>query len=222
VHHGGQRHPDAPAQGERLADAAERYTRAGWPVLPVRLPIAARPPGVAVPALRPVGRRLPPDPATAREWWSECPRGIAAPTGIMFDVLVLPEAIGRRTLESFRTCANLIAHDPAGWWWFFVTPGSSPVPDFPRGHGVTLLGGGALVPLPPTPLPAHPSSPTTSAAPIPLTWDTSPPDSASARLPHSLSVQWAAVKAFAAPGPPVPDQPDDPDEGRTGTGPAHP
>jgi hypothetical protein len=191
--------PDTRPHIATLAEAAQELARLNWPILPVRTPISPPRSADYLPAPTLTSTLTPQDPITAREWWSDGPYGIAAHTGAKFDVLVLPEHIGPHAIHSIKGCANLAARDPGGRWFMFVTPGHPPVPDIPRGQGVSMLRDGALVLLPPTPLgdgamtwaTGHNGTKETTHAASPL------PDLAKVRFPHSLNTQWAAVRAFS-------------------------
>lgn len=166
-------------------EAAVRYVTEGWPVVPTRLPLRFTPAGArgAVSRRDLVSGRPPADPGTARDWWSERPYGIAAITGVLFDVLVLPESLGRSVVAACAPRRPATIVHPEGFRLFLVTAGVELIPDFPRGCGVSVYGGGSHVLLPPTP-----------SAGGALTWADA--DRAVVSVAHSLSVQWAAVRSL--------------------------
>jgi len=71
-------------------------------------------------------------------------------------------------------------------WQFLVAPGSPSIPDLPRHSGARLLGKGETILLPPTP--------TVGGAARWIARPTLP----ETKLPHSLHVQWAVVRATTA------------------------
>jgi hypothetical protein len=165
-----------PTVTNALTAAAVRYCAAGWPILPTYHPDADRL----------VCGYAPPDPQTASAWWSQRPYGIACRTGELFDVLQVPPWLGQRvfaTLDHYATVAAVERSLEAAWL-FFVTPGSPGIPDLPRGVGVQLHGAGGWVPLPPTSLPGGA-----------VRWVNRP---SQLKLPHSLNLQWALVRAVSA------------------------
>lgn len=159
----------------RLRDAAIGYVRAGWPILPVDTPTADRL----------ICHRCPRDEATVRDWWSEEPYGIACRLGAEFDVVDMPATLGEPVFEA------LSQHHPppvvevplTGRWQFLVTPGSPRIADLPCTSGVRLLGRGRWILLPPTPV-------------VGGTVTTIGQGRLDGRLPHSMTVQWAALRAL--------------------------
>jgi hypothetical protein len=166
----------ALSAAHELAVAAARYSAAGWPILPVRQPAADRL----------VCGQSPPDPETAREWWSDQPYGIACRTGVLFDALQVPRWLGRRLLPAVEHNATVIEVERSleAAWLFLVTPGSPGIPDLPRAVAVRLHGRGAWVLLPPTPTLG--GSARWIVRPVEL------------RLPHSLTMQWSVIRAVSA------------------------
>jgi hypothetical protein len=132
-----------------LADAALRYTLAGWPIVPVRLPPPCDAPTVPLRAL--VSHRPPSDADTARDWWTGGGYGIAVLVGVLFDVLVVPQRIGPTVAELLARCQPCAIAHPGGWWLFLATRGAPTLTDLPRRSGIELLGAGTQVLLPPTP-----------------------------------------------------------------------
>jgi hypothetical protein len=156
----------------RLRAAAVRYCAAGWPILPVYLDtdglVCGRPPA---------------DAAAAHEWWSERAYGIACRTGELFDVLRVPRWLGERMLPAVEHSVTVVEVEKSAEcpWFFLVTADSSYIPDLPHVvSGVSLLGSGGLVLLPPTPS---------------VRWVVR---QAELHLPHSLTLQWAAFHAAIA------------------------
>lgn len=149
---GGERPGPDGIVGNRavLAEAAVRYVLAGWPVVPVRLPVAGD--GPAVPLRSLVSHRAAPDVATAQEWWTTGTYGIGVLAGIVFDMLVVPARIGPATAELLRRSRPCAVGHPDGWWLFPVRVGSEWLTDLPRGSGISLLGAGTQVVVPPTPV----------------------------------------------------------------------
>lgn len=170
--------PDASTV-EVLRGAAAEYSRTGWPVLP----------------LNPKTGRLvcsqPPDgPECAEQWW-ERPYGIACRTGDLFDVLQVPSWLGEHMLPAVGqlACVWEVQIPLVRTWWFMVTPGAPVVAEF--GYFVRtgrLHRAGSYVVMPPTPIVDGCSR-----------WVTRQPGRLAAdRLPHSLAIQWAAIRAVGA------------------------
>lgn len=157
-----------------MACAAVRYVTAGWPILPASQPAADRL----------VCGFSPPDPETAREWWADRPYGIACRTGVLFDALQVPPWLGRRLLPPVEHYATVIEVERSleAYWLFLVTAGSPGIPDLPRAVTVRLHGSGGWILLPPTAMPGGS-----------VRWVNHPAD---LRLPHSLTLQWAAIRAI--------------------------
>jgi len=157
-----------------LTASAVRYSTAGWPILPVCQPTADRL----------ICGHTPPDPQTAREWWADQPYGIACRTGVLFDALQVPPWLGRRLLPAVEHYATVIEVERSlqAAWLFLVTPHSPGIPDLPRAVAVRLHGTGGWILLPPTPTLGGGAR-----------WIAHPP---TLRLPHSLTLQWAAVRAI--------------------------
>ena len=164
---------DVPKAHE-LTVAAVRYCASGWPILPVCQPTADRL----------VCGQTPPDPDTARQWWADQPYGIACRTGVLFDALQVPPWLGRRLLPAVEHYGTVIEVERSleAYWLFLVTAGSPGIPDLPRAVTVRLHGTGGWILLPPTPTLGGASR-----------WINRPPD---LRLPHSLTLQWAAIRAI--------------------------
>lgn len=168
----------------RLREAAVEYTQAGWPILPIETPTADRL----------ICGTSPRDTATAQEWWTDQPYGIACYTGEIFDALEMPTQLGEQVLPmlSQQDPPAVVEVPLTGNWLFLVTPGSRRIPDLPPGSGVRLHGKGRWILLPPTPVVGGS-----------VTWISRP----NGRLPHSMTAQWAARRALfsARRGPrPVP------------------
>lgn len=158
----------------RLRDAAIGYVRAGWPILPVDTPTADRL----------ICGRSPSDEATAHDWWSDQPYGIACSTGDAFDALEVPTRLGERVLHALAQYGPpaVIEVPLTGTWLFLVTPRSPRIPDLPHGCGVRLHGEGRRILLPPTPVVGG------TVAWVGQTEER--------RLPHSMTAQWAALRAL--------------------------
>jgi hypothetical protein len=175
-----------------LLDAAISYAAAGWPVIPVALPVQEW--GGAVPVRRLVVGRPAPDGQVARDWWADRPYGIALRAGAPFDVLTVPARVGPAIVAHFPPGAMLAAEHPDGRWLLLVTPGARLTEDLPRRCGVTLHGAGSHILLPPTPV-----------ADGELSWAVRPDRRSglvardgSIRAPHSLTVQAVAARLLFA------------------------
>ncbi|MGH3991355.1 MAG: hypothetical protein ACRDSN_02695 [Pseudonocardiaceae bacterium] len=158
--------------GERLRAAAVRYSTQGWPIVPT-CPVTGRL----------VCTRPPDGPETAHEWWSDKPYGIACLTGTQFDALQVPQWLGQRVLPGMPHLAAVIeVRRPLDCdWYFLITPGSPTITELPRlTTGVRHHGAGHWIALPPTEN---------------ALWVSRQAD---LRLPHSLTVQWAVVRAAIA------------------------
>ena len=129
-----------------------------------------------------VCRRPPDDAETALDWWSDRPYGIAALTGVVFDALQLPNWLGQRVLPAVEHLAAVtdLRRPQDCDWFFLITPGSPRIRDLPAAAEVRLHGVGGLVLLPPTPRAG---------------WVSRHSD---LRLPHSLTMQWAVLRAITA------------------------
>lgn len=158
-----------------------RYSTAGWPIVPVCQPTADRL----------VCGFSPPDPNTAREWWADEPYGIGCRTGVLFDVLQVPPWLGKRLLPAVEHHAAVIEVERAleAVWLFLVTTGSRRISDLPRAVHIQLHTAGGWILLPPTPTLG--GSTRWVCRPTPLRPD-------ELRLPHCLTLQWAAVRAITA------------------------
>jgi hypothetical protein len=157
----------------RLREAAVGYARAGWPILPVETPTADRL----------ICGRSPADADDAHDWWSDQPYGIACGTGEAFDALEVPTQLAERMLPALAQHGEpaVIEVPLTGTWLFLVTPRSPRIADLPARSGVRLHGRGRWILLPPTPVIGGN-----------VTWIGRP----TGRLPHSMTVQWAAVRAL--------------------------
>lgn len=165
----------------QLAHAARSYVQAGWPILPVA----------------PEGDRLaagmsPSDTQTVDDWWGERPYGIGCRTGVVFDALSIPVAVGPAALRRLRGLSTRGAVIDRGTreWLCLVSPGARMIPELriaSRLYSTTaaswvprLYGFGDWITLPPT----------THAAGN-VSWI-----SEDSQLPHSLNAQWALVRAL--------------------------
>ena len=160
----------------RLRDSAVDYARAGWPILPVETPTADRL----------ICGRCPPDPQTAHEWWTDEPYGIACRTGEVLDAVEMPSQLGELVLPALEQhgAVAVVEVPLTGRWLFLVTPGAPRITDLPADSGVRLRGRGWWILLPPTVIIGGTVS-----------WiGRSGPD---CRLPHSMTVQWAALRALS-------------------------
>lgn len=158
----------------RLRAAAVDYATTGWPILPVATPTADRL----------ICGRCPPDPETAYEWWSdEEPYGIACRTGEVFDVVEMPARLGELALPALSQHGHpaIVEVPLTGTWMFLVTPGARRITDLPGDSQVRLRGRGWWILLPPTLVVGG------AVAWVGL---------AGRRIPHSLTVQWAALRAL--------------------------
>lgn len=188
------RTPDALR--DALCEAAVAYTAAGWPIVPTEAPTFRDP----------VCNRPPASTAVARDWWSDRPYGIACAVGHLFDVIDVPALIGRGMLLrlSQSHAPVLRVHDDHGneHWRFLVTPGSPRITDLPRDSPVRLLKRGRTITLPPTPAEGVTPqwiayAPTASSAAHTLL-PTAPEVLSLRGLPHSLQVQWTALRTVVA------------------------
>lgn len=163
----------------RLRATATHLVAAGWPIVAVSHPDAEQ---VVV-------DRCVPDAGTAADWWADEPYGIACRTGALFDAVEVPSWLGPLVLPAVEHCATVveIVRPLAATWLFLVTPGSPRIPDLPRDAHARLLGSGDLVVLPPSIVLG--GSTRWVARPRPLD---------DLRLPHSLALQWAVVRAVVA------------------------
>ena len=96
----------------------------------------------------------------------------------------MPPWLGRRLLPAVEHYATVIEVERSlqAAWLFLVTPHSPGIPDLPRAVAVRLHGTGGWILLPPTPTLGGGAR-----------WIAHPP---TLRLPHSLTLQWAAVRAI--------------------------
>jgi hypothetical protein len=165
-----------PYATHELTLAAVRYRAAGWPIVPVCHPTADRL----------VCGHTPPDPDTARAWWSDQPYGIACRTGVLFDALQVPPWLGKRLLPTVEHYATVLEVERSlgAAWLFLVTRGSPRIPDLPRAAAVELHGAGGWILLPPTPTLGGSAR-----------WINRPPE---LRLAHSLTLQWAVIRAVTS------------------------
>jgi hypothetical protein len=181
---------------DSLCDAAVAYAAGGWSILPTRgpgfeEPVCLRPPVAAEHAFG---------------WWSDRAYGIACRTGDLFDTVAVSAELGRAMLP------RLVAHhlpvlrvfdrERVETWHFLVTPGSPRIADLPRASPVRLIGRGGCIPLPPTPIAdvavrwlAYEPGVVARVRMLPVVT----PELVSLRtLPHSLQLQWAALRTLTA------------------------
>lgn len=159
----------------RLRQAAVEYVAAGWPILPVETPTADRL----------ICGRCPPDAKTAYAWWSDEPYGIACRTGEVFDAVQMPARLGELVLPALAQYGPpaVVEAPLTGDWLFLVTPGSPRITDLPADSQVRLRGKDWWILLPPTPVIGGRASWIGRAG-------------VDGRLPHSMAVQWAALRAL--------------------------
>jgi Bifunctional DNA primase/polymerase, N-terminal len=159
----------------RLREAAVSYARAGWPILPVETPGADRL----------ICGLCPEDAATADDWWSDEPYGIACYTGVIFDAVQMPKRLGKLVLPMLAQHGQpaVIEVPITGSWLFLVPPDAPRIADLPGNSGVRLIGRGRWILLPPTPVIGGEVSWIGQSGP-------------NSRLPHSMNVQWAAHRAL--------------------------
>lgn len=159
----------------QLQGAAVRLCANGWPILPVCYPTADRL----------VIGITPPDPETAADWWSEQPYGIACRTGELFDAIQVPIWLGERLLPAVEHYATVIEvrRSLEAFWLFLVTKGARRITDLPRNCGLIVRGTGEWILVPPTPTLGGGTRWVARQREL--------------RLPHSLSLQWAAVRAVS-------------------------
>lgn len=161
----------------RLREAAIEYVQAGWPILPVESPTADRL----------ICGRCPPDAATAHDWWTDEPYGIACRTGEAFDVLEMPTRLGELVLSMLSQHGHpaVIEVPYTGNWLFLVTAGSPRITDLPADSRVRLRSTGDWILLPPTIIVGG------TVSWIGLA-------NRDSRLPQSMTAQWAALRALVA------------------------
>lgn len=169
-------HPDLVA---RLRATAARLVSAGWPIVPVTHPDAERL----------VVDRCVPDAATAAQWWADEPYGVAVRTGLLFDVVDVPSWLGPLVLPAVAHHATVVetVRPLSATWSFLVTTGSPRIPDLPRGVDVRLRGVGDRLVLPPSTVLGGSTR-----------WVARARALDDLRLPHSLTLQWAVVRAVVA------------------------
>jgi hypothetical protein len=191
----------------RLRRAALRYIEHGWPVTPGACLAGDRfvcgRPGCHItgchPALESWQDSASTDVAKVAVWWRQRPYTVLLATGIAFDVLEVPAALGLRTLGAARlhagvpgpmrtTGAGPVAVTPTGRWMFLVQPGAALRPELENRLDVLHHGPGSWIPAVPNRMPEGT-----------VRWAV-PPEQTLWRLPRSLAVQDMLVDALGALG----------------------
>jgi Bifunctional DNA primase/polymerase, N-terminal len=85
-------------------------------------------------------------------WWAEAPFSVLLATGHAFDVIDVPERIGRTAVREARI--GPVAVSPEGRWLFFVAPGDGLRRELADQPDVVLHDRGSWIAAPPTRTPA--------------------------------------------------------------------
>lgn len=179
----------------RLRHAALRLAMHGWPVTPGASLRAGRfdcgrpgcPTTACHPALEGWEEAASQQPARVAGWWRYAPHSVLLPTGVVFDVLEVPAALGALAVRRSRAGGadrGPVATTPAGRWMFFVRPGQPLLPELASRLEVVRHTRGSWVPAPPTRLVEGP-----------VRWSVSPPE-VGWRLPDGYGVQQALAGAL--------------------------
>jgi hypothetical protein len=199
--------PPALVDRVRLRRAALRYVEHGWAVIPGACLAGNRfvcgRPGCPIMGCHPAPEgwedSASTDVAKVATWWRRRPHTVLLATGITFDVLEVPAALGLRVLGATRLHAGVVGPDrtavrgpvavtPAGRWMFLVRPGESLRPELENCLDVVRHGTGSWVPAAPSRMPEGP-----------VRWAV-PPEQTLWRLPDPGAVQGMLVDALRALG----------------------
>lgn len=92
------------------------------------------------------------DRTRVADWWRYAPHSVLLATGVTFDVLELPERLGRLLVSSagWRRLRGPVATIPTGRWMFLVSPGELLLPELAGRLDVVRHGRGSWIPAPPT------------------------------------------------------------------------
>ncbi|WP_130511351.1 bifunctional DNA primase/polymerase [Krasilnikovia cinnamomea] len=189
----------------RLRRAARRYAAHGWAVTPGACLTGDRfscgragcPIMGCHPALESWEDDASTDRARVSDWWRHRPYTVLLATGVSFDVVDVPAALGLRALGAARLHAGVlglehadgrgpVAVTPAGRWMFFVRPGTPLRPELDACLDIVRHGRGSWVPAAPSRMPEGP-----------VHWAVAP-DEVHWRLPAAGAVQTMLCDALAS------------------------
>lgn len=187
----------------RLRRAALRYAEHGWPVTPGACLAGHRfvcgragcPTTGCHPALESWQASASTDIAQIAVWWRHRPHTVLLATGVAFDVLEVPAALGRRALGAVRLHAGVVgraeavargpvAVTPTSGFMFLVATGDGLRPELENRMDVVRHGRGSWVPAAPSRTPDGP-----------VRWAVAPEETLW-RLPDSATVQAMLVDAL--------------------------
>jgi hypothetical protein len=190
-----------------LRRAALRYAAHGWAVTPGACltghRFACDRPGCPIMGCHPATPSWEDDATTdtarVAAWWRHRPHAVLLATGSRFDVLDVPEALGRRVLGTSRLRGGPLGRDraavpgpvavtPAGRWMFLVRPGLPLRRELEVCLDVVRHGRGSWVPAAPSRTPEGP-----------VRWAVSP-DQVDWRLPEPDAVQAMLVDGLGTLG----------------------
>ena len=199
--------PPAFVDRVRLRRAALRYVEHGWAVIPGACLAGNRfvcgRPGCPIMGCHPAAESweesASTDVARVATWWRHRPHTVLLATGIAFDVLEVPTALGLRVLGATRLLAGVagadwatvrgpVAVSPGGRWMFLVSPGEKLRPELENCLDVVRHGPGSWIPAAPSRM---------SEGPV---WWAVPPEQTLWRLPDSGAVQAMLVDALGTLG----------------------
>lgn len=200
--------PAALLDRVRMRRAALRYAAHGWAVTPgARLDghrFDCDRPGCPImgchPAIESFQDYASTDIAQVTAWWRRRPYTVLLATGLAFDVLEVPAALGLRVLGAARLHAGVhgrqetdtrgpVAVTPGGGRWMFLVRSGAPLrEELLQRLDVVRHGRGSWIPAAPSRMPEGP-----------VRWAVSP-DEARWRLPDPAAVQAMLVDALAATG----------------------
>ncbi|MCA2219403.1 bifunctional DNA primase/polymerase [Jidongwangia harbinensis] len=187
----------------RLRRAALRYAAHGWAVLPGARLVGHRfdcdRPGCPIMGCHPAAEswedHASTDAARVARWWRRRSYSVLLATGLAFDVIEVPAALGLRVLGTARLHAGVLGHEhadargpvavtPGGRWMFLVRPGRPLRPELERCLDVVRHGPGSWIPAAPSRLPEGP-----------VRWAVTP-EQVRWRLPEADGVQALLVDAL--------------------------
>lgn len=147
-----------------LARMAARYATHGWDVIPGSFLRGERfdcgRQGCYTVACHPAidnwETRASHNPATVGEWWRHRPYAVLLATGHAFDVLEVPEKLGRPVVDTLPATAigGPVATAPQDRWMFLVRPGFGLAEELARRADVVFHSRGSWIPAPPTQAPS--------------------------------------------------------------------